>query len=346
MGKIRLIQSSSTHLAAFFSVLIGLTIVLIIGDIIALANAGGDDEVQLMHLWVKLALLVLVCLGLFIIGFYVTKRINTICEVAEDIIRSGDLSRRIPVQNKWDDLSTLSHMLNMLLCEIEQLMQAVRQVSDNIAHDLRHPLARLRNDLEDTRAAIAREDDAQLDVRMQRLLEESDQLMNTFSALLRIGNIEGGKRHSGFGDVRLATIMQDITDLYEPLAMDRRQHLFLEVDEDLRLHGDKDLLFQALANCVDNAIKYTPEQGEIRVQLYQKDKQIHICVSDNGPGVEEEHKENLFRRFYRADVCRQTPGTGLGLSLVSAVVKLHKGTVALEDTDPHGLTICMRFPQS
>lgn len=331
-------------MAMFFTVLIGLTIALIVEDIHALASVYSEST-NLMHLWIKLAMLVAVCIGLFTIGFYVTKRINMICDVAEDIIRSGDLSRRIPVQNKWDDLSTLSHTLNGLLSEIEQLMGHVRQVSDNIAHDLRHPLSRLRNELEATREAAAKEDDAQIDARMQQLIDESERLMQTFSALLRIGNIEGGKRHSGFDTVKLANLLHDIAELYEPLAMDKQQHLFVEVDYDGTLHCDKDLLFQAVVNAVDNAIKYTPEGGEIRLRLWKDGSDTRICIADSGTGVEDAHKEQLFRRFYRVEQSRTTPGTGLGLSLVQAVVKLHKGTVTLEDNLPTGLVVCMRFPQ-
>lgn len=345
LRRIPFLKSSSTHLALIFSLLLAISMALIVDDLMFHDRPQCSTE-QLWNLWIKVGALAMVGLGLFAIAYYVTKRINTICSVAEDIIRSGDLSQRIPVENKWDDLSTLSHVLNSLLSETEQLMGHVRQVSDNIAHDLRHPLARLRNQLEDAQEALKHEADGQLSDRMQQLIDESDRLMATFSALLRIGNIESGNRKAHFRQIKLDSLLADIIELYEPIALDKNQRLALKIECDGEMHADKDLLFQAVVNAVENAIKYTPEGGEIRIRLWQDSTHLRICIADTGEGVADAHKENLFRRFYRVDASRSTPGTGLGLSLVLAVVKLHKGRVSLEDNDPNGLVVCMRFPLS
>lgn len=327
--------SSSIKLALLFGGLLGIAALLLALEIVALTTG------ELLHpLYSKfvLALIVIVCGGLFFISFYVTKRINIIAATAQQIIATSDLSRRIPLDARWDDLSKLSSTLNTMLGEIEQLVDGIRTVSDNIAHDLRHPLTRLRNHMEDMRRHTAPEHNPELHLELTDLIAECDALLTTFQALLRISNIESGKRHTGFRPIDLVKLMQDVIELYEPVAAEKSIALqFTSARADVI--GDKDLLFQAFTNLIDNAIKYTPAQGRIDVEMSSLGNGARVIIRDSGQGVSDEHKQRVFRRFYRVDHSRRTHGSGLGLSLVAAIIKLHHGHIQLHDNMPSGLTV-------
>lgn len=333
--RIRLLRSSSTHLASFFSVLILIAITLVAYELY-LYRIDEPPERWLMHL--SLGLLLVIALGLFIVGFYVTKRINEIAETAEHIMRTGDISQRIPVYQRWDDLSTLSHTLNRMLAEIETLVQGIRTVTDNIAHDLRHPLTRMRNRIEEARSAITTSSPETQAAELSQLVYECDALLNTFNGLLRISSIESGKRHSGFEPIELHRILNDIIELYEPLALDKSITIVTQCDK-ASLVGDKDLLFQAFANLLDNAIKFTRNEGTIRISLTRGKRAIRIDIEDEGCGIPPEHRAKVFNRFYRVETCRSTPGSGLGLSLVRAIIELHKGAISLADGEKGGLLV-------
>lgn len=266
----------------------------------------------------------------YIISVFVVSGTNKIADTAREIIETGDLSRRLDIGSRWDDLGNMAAVLNTLLDRIEELMRGVRQVSDNIAHDLRTPLTRMRNHIEDLQKRYGHNDYAEL-------MEESDHLLGTFNALLRISRIESEKQRSQFKTVNLKAILNDVIAFYEPLAEEKSITIHADLSE-ATLHGDRDLLFQAYANLLDNALKFTPEKGEIKVKLITQDKKIHISITDNGNGVPENEHKKIFNRFYRAEKCRSTSGTGLGLSLVSAVITLHHGTVTAQNANP-GLKI-------
>jgi signal transduction histidine kinase len=228
-----------------------------------------------------------------------------------------------------------------MLERIGALMSSVRQVSDNIAHDLRTPLTRLRTKLELANAEAGAPEP--LRTAVEGAIADAEELLATFNALLRIARIESGRGTAGFTEVDLARLVEDVADLYEPLAAERQQRFEVAADTTAPVRGDRDLLFQAAANLVDNAIKYTPESGRIQVSVTQAAGEVGLQVADSGPGVPAEMREKVLERFFRLDDSRTTPGNGLGLSLVKAVVELHGGSLRLGDNQP-GLRVGIWLP--
>ena len=255
------------------------------------------------------------------------RRIEAINQTSRDIM-SGDLDRRIPAGGTNDEFDQLAGNLNAMLDRIQGLMEGLRHVSDNIAHDLRTPLTRLRGRLEDLddRALSASERSRRIDAAVA----EADALLSMFNALLRITQIEAGGRRDNFATVDLAELLNDVAELYEPVAQEKGLSFSAHCEAASSVTGDRDLLFQAVANLADNAIKYTPAGGSVTLHTSGKS----VTVSDTGPGVPEEAREDVFRRFHRLEKSRSQPGSGLGLSLVKAVAQLHGGTVRLEDNRP------------
>jgi signal transduction histidine kinase len=257
-----------------------------------------------------------------------------------DTIMAGDLSERILVQKGGSEIELLVHNLNTMLDRIESLMAGMKQVSDNIAHDLRTPLTRLRNHLTELEIPDA----AGADNKVQALIEEADGILGTFNALLRIARIESDSSRSGFCRLNVNLLLQDVVEFYEPLCSDRSQQLALSISGEIELWADRDLFFQMLANLVDNAIKYTPDGGVIQVSAGLDTGAARIVVADNGPGIPDVERDKAFQRFYRLEASRgMLPGNGLGLSLVAAVVKLHQGSIQLEDANP-GLRVVVTIP--
>ncbi len=334
-SRIRPWRSSSTYIATLFSILLMIAMGLFI-YVSYQFSMGTPPERWLLQS--SLGLILSIAIGLFIVGFYATKRINRIVETAESIMHTGDMSQRIPVYQTGDDLSTLSHTLNRMLNEIETLVHGIRTVSDNIAHDLRHPLAHLRNQLEEARATIGKNTSEEQTHTLTALIHECDTILNTFNGLLRISNIESAKRHSGFAPVELHRLLGDVIELYEPIAQERSITITLSGDKP-SLIGDKDLLFQATANLIDNAIKFTRDNGTIDITVTRGKRAILLEIDDEGHGIPPEHRSKVFNRFYRVESCRSTPGSGLGLSLVRAIVELHKGTIALSEGKRSGLLV-------
>ncbi len=269
----------------------------------------------------------------------VRRRIEAINQTSREIME-GDLSRRVPSDGSADDFDQLAANLNRMLARIEHLMESVRQVSDNIAHDLRTPLTRLRTKLELVRSSADRPEKIQEAV--DQAVEDAEELLATFNALLRIARIEATGSRSHFRALDLARLLRDVAEFYEPLASDKQQHLAVQVADELSLEGDRDLLFQALANLVDNAVKYTPEGGSILLSGYSDSAGSEITIADSGPGIPAELRDKVLQRFFRLDSSRSTPGSGLGLSLVQAVARLHGAAISLADNAP-GLRVRIRF---
>ncbi len=284
----------------------------------------------------------LALLGGIVMSRGMLKRIETINQASREIM-AGDMSKRISLQGKGDEIDQLADNLNAMLNEIERLMEGIRQVSDNIAHDLRTPLTRLRNRLEQLNSNL--QDNNELLPCVTHSIADADQLLATFAALLRIARIESGQHRIGFTSLDLSRLVADAAELYEAVAEACQKTLKLKDFDSINVVGDRDLLFQAVANLLDNAVKYTPAGGCIAIELQDIGETVDIIVSDSGPGIPEEQREQVGQRFYRLEHSRSTPGNGLGLSLVKAVVQLHQGQLLLEDNGP-GLRAIIRLFRS
>jgi signal transduction histidine kinase len=276
----------------------------------------------------------------------VLRRIDAI-NATSTIIMAGNLSERVPVTRRNDEFDGLATNLNAMLDRIESLMQGLKQVTDNVAHDLKTPLTRLRN-----QAASALRDGAAGDEQRKALettITESDKLIRTFNALLMIARAEAGAPSGAFADVDVSAVVADVAELYGPVAEDSGMTLETEVTDGIRLRANRELLGQALVNLTDNAIKYW-EQGEagpgkIVLGVKQAGGRVIIEVSDNGPGIPPEDRERVVERFVRLEKSRTEPGSGLGLSLVAAVARLHKGSFRIEDNAP-GVRAVIDLPAS
>jgi signal transduction histidine kinase len=296
-------------------------------------------------------------------GFFVTRRVLKRVEAMTGTtqrIMSGDLSGRLPVSGSNDELDRLAENLNAMLERIEALMRGLKEVTDNIAHDLKTPLTRLRNRAEE--ALRTAEDESQYRAALERTIDESDALIATFNALLMIARAESGQARDGMVDFDAAEIAHGIGELYEPLADDKGLTLRVEAPEAAPMHGNRELISQALANLVDNAIKYAAPapalapagadgdqpvngvQPEIVVKAAGDGDRILLTVADTGPGIPEGDRMRAVERFVRLEQSRSQPGSGLGLSLANAVARLHGGELRLEDNQP-GLRSVLALPR-
>ena len=259
-----------------------------------------------------------------IIGMVLSQRAHDrVSEVNRRIQRivAGDLRERLPTSGRGDPFDQLAVSVNRMLGDIESLIREIAGVGDNIAHDLRTPLTRVRMRLERGRAHASTLNELRTSV--DQAIGGLDQSLAIITALLRIAEIEHSRRLEGFSRVPLGPLVREIGDLYEPIAEDKGVALQVKSTDEATVHGDRDLLFEAVANLVDNAVKFTPEGGHVELALYHRNGQTQIQVKDTGPGIPEIEREAVTKRFYRSDKSRRTEGLGLGLSLVAAIVKLH-----------------------
>ncbi|MGN6516291.1 MAG: sensor histidine kinase [Rhizomicrobium sp.] len=290
--------------------------------------------------WSVLLMLVLGVIGGALMSRNVLARLDSINAVSREIM-AGDLSRRVPVRGTGDEFDVLATNLNRMLDRIERLMHGMRDVTDSVAHDLRTPLNRLRNRIE---AALRRlpGDSAEYS-EIESASAEIDQLIATFNALLLIAEAEAGMAREAMAQVDLRGVVEGIAELYSPLAEEKGLSFEAAPSGEALIAGNRSLISQALANLVDNAIKYTPRGGTIHVGIENSPSGIALTVSDSGIGIPEEDRARALDRFVRLEASRNSPGTGLGLSLVVAVAKLHDARFDLADNHP-GLKATIRFP--
>ena len=282
----------------------------------------------------------------FMISRLVLKRIESINAASREIM-AGDFSRRVPLQGSGDELDGLASNLNAMLDRIEQLMAGLREVSENIAHDLKTPLNRLRNRVE----AALRDSAGETAYRdaLGRTIEEADDLIKTFNALLLIAKLEASALDRSAYTLDCGALVRDVAELYGPLAEEKGIDFEIDTANGPMIVANRQLIGQAVANVIDNAIKYGPASSDakarskISIQVKTIRNEVEITIADQGPGIAAVNRERALKRFVRLDESRSQPGTGLGLSLVSAVARLHGGRVVLEDNDP-GLRVSLILP--
>ena len=283
---------------------------------------------------------VLAFAGGLAMSYGVLRRVEAVSR-ASRVIMAGNLTQRMTLRGTDDEFDHLSSSLNEMLDRIQDLMLGLQQVSSDIAHDLRTPLTRLRQGLE---LARRREGTIKgLQNALDGAIDNVDAILETFSALLRIAQIEAGTRRSGFQPVSLSTLLSELTEAYQPVVEERSQKLDTHIASDLWVVGDRELLTQMFANLIDNAVVHSAPGAHLCVEAVSSVQGVQIIVSDNGPGIQPQDRRAVLQRFYRLDRSRTTPGSGLGLSLVRAVADLHDATLALEDNNP-GLRCVLVFP--
>ncbi|CAA7623764.1 HAMP domain-containing sensor histidine kinase [Magnetospirillum sp. UT-4] len=271
---------------------------------------------------------------------HLLNRVEAMSRTARRIF-GGDMKSRMNLSGTGDEFDRLAAGFNEMMDEIERLVEGMRAVTDNVAHDLRTPLNRLRSRID--MVLLGEHDAATLRRTLEETVAEADELLATFSALLAIGSAESGQRLHAFEPVDPGRLAADVVELYEPLAEEKGIAIACHADPGLKVAADRHLLVQALANLVDNAVKYTPDGGTVAVTVARVGAEVEITVADSGPGVPEPARERVLDRFVRLDATRSTPGNGLGLSLVKAVARLHGARLSLEDNAP-GLRVRMRLP--
>ncbi len=293
-------------------------------------------------IWGIAAIIALTSIGGLLMSRSLLRDIERINATSREIM-AGDLGQRIPVSGRDDEFDQLAANLNAMLDRIEQLLESMKQVSDNIAHDLRGPLTRLRSRLEVT--LMEAKSDRDYRAAIESSIAEADHLLETFKALLSIARAESGAPSESFEPVDLAALMNDAGELFEPLAEQRGLALAVRIDQAVSLQGDRHLLFQAVSNLLDNAVKFAPEGSAIELRLSREGVEAALAVADRGPGIPVAERGRVVERFTRLESSRSTPGSGLGLALVAAVAALHGGRLALADNAP-GLLACLRLPLS
>ena len=310
--------------------------------LVAKDTSREDEKTTFMISILFRGMLVTIILGAIggaIISSLLLRRVESFNRSIRSIM-AGNLSQRLTVTGYSGDFREMEINLNKMLDRIQSLMVGVCRVSDNIAHDLRTPLTRMRSQLS---LLQSKSPAADQDI-IQRLIGEADELLATFNAALRIAQIETGNRRTEFFEFDLEVIVGDVVELYEPLAAEKGIVITINAIGSVELLGDRDLLFQAIANLLDNAIKYTQANGTIEITLGCSDHAAQLQVSDNGIGIPAADRHRVFERFFRVEESRgEYPGNGLGLSLVAAVVKYHGGTIKLLDNEP-GLGVAIELP--
>ncbi len=304
------------------------------------------DRVRNAMITSSLIALVLGLLSSLFVSRRFTRRVEAFNRLATDV-RAGQLDRRAPRDYSEDELDLLAEHLNAMLDHIDRLMKAMRYAGDSIAHDLRSPLTRLRTRLESSASEV--KDPKAID-SLYAAAEDADELLATFDKVLRIARLEAGEQREMLKEMDPKTVLTDMAEFYEPACEDANLSFELDAKDNNFILADRGLLSQAVSNLVENAIKYTPEGGKVRLELYRnKANRVVVAVTDNGPGIPATERERVKERFVRLDKSRTAPGSGLGLAMVDAIATLHKAEFALEDGMESefgpGLSVQIIFPR-
>lgn len=302
----------------------------------------SEELMEIILYTILLILLISVILALtmgWFMGQALVMRIELINRTAQAITK-GDFTQRVPVTARNDEFDQLANYLNTMLQRIEQLLTGLRQVTDNVAHDLRQPLSRLRNRLEIT--LLETRDTSEYQQVLAQTIEDADNLIRTFNALLEIAQAEAGSFRGEWTVVEMSGLLEGLGGLYKELAHSQGKQLKIKVQKSLSVIGNRHLLAQAISNLLDNAIKYTNSNGRILLEAKQQNESVVVTISDNGSGIPEDKYAIVLERFTRLDAARSSCGSGLGLSLVKAVMDLHKAALNLADNKP-GLRISLVF---
>ncbi len=289
--------------------------------------------------WGLVASLLLALSGGAVMSTRLMRKIEDISETSR-IIVNGDLRQRVSVQHNGDEFDHLALSINAMLNRIESLMNDLREMTTDIAHDLRTPLTRLRNRLE-VRDNVT---EPQLHQVLADARRDIDVILEIFSALVRIAQIESGGRKSRFTAIAFDELLDTIVEIYRPSAEERHQSLIASIEPQLKVTGDKELLMQMFANLIENALRHTPPGASIHLTARRDGTQVAVVIADDGPGIPEDMRSKVLQRFFRLERSRTTPGSGLGLSLATAIATLHEVSLQLRDNAP-GLRVELRFAQ-
>lgn len=339
IGKARKMPNTDAAVAIWTPVRGGY---LMVGD----GNSDIEDAQSIILdgvAWGMLMTIVSALLGGTLFGLRAQRRIDAM-ETALDAVARGEFATRVPHTASGDDLDQVATQINKTLDQLQGLIGTVRQVSTDIAHDLKTPIGRIRQRLDTTRRSAATLEEYR--DTADKTLSELDGVIETFEALLRIAQIEGGSRKARFREVSLSDIVRNIVDAYEFVGEDTDHRIFshLPIGSVVKIRGDTELLTQLFANLIENAIRHCPPGSSIDVELELDAAFAVVRIKDNGPGIPADERENVFRRLYRLEKSRTTPGSGLGLSLVAAIAELHEASIDLGDNKP-GLIVTLRFNQ-
>lgn len=306
-------------------------------------TAERKDFRRIMEEGILWALVPILLVGLgsgIFVGRYAVRRVDAVAATSREIIK-GDLTRRVPLSGSGDEFDRLSRGINEMLEQIDTLMTGMRVVTDSLAHDLRSPLTRAKGSIE---LALRKETDAETyRSALEQTNTEIDMILRTFEALINIAEAEAGINRLNLTPLDLSELATDLYEMYQPIAEDAEIELTSDIAEEVGVKGNRQMLGQAIANLLENAVKFTPAGGTINISLSKMDGHPVLEVADSGPGIPEEDRERVLDRFVRLDSSRSAPGSGLGLSLVAAVARLHRAIPALGDNEP-GLTVTLTFP--
>ncbi|MED7787447.1 HAMP domain-containing sensor histidine kinase [Francisella sp. 19X1-34] len=330
----RYIISSSFKMAMLFTILLGLSITSWI--YIILSSLGDRIIEHIIPLTIGVTCAVCVVIISYLISVFVVKKINHIASSAASIVNTQDFSQRIKSDTNWDDLSNLSNILNILFGNIEELLIDIKSVSNNIAHDLKTPLTRLKNRLENLAQSNPNEDTLEA-------LAECNQLLDIFNSLLRLNRLEHGRENLSKRRIDIKNIINDAIELYEPMF--EQKNTLLETSVETRnLNIDKNLIFQSITNILDNCYKYSKQNTKVKIVSKIENSKYKIEIIDQGIGIDDKNISKIFDRFFREEKSRTQTGNGLGLSLVKKIIQLHNGNITAQNNTPNGLKIAILLP--